>query len=270
MKKLYMGTNTKMFKTLSETTSYLQQLHTLTAGISREALELFVIPSFTTLQAARKCVPAESIRIGAQNMGWEERGQFTGEISPLMLEELGVRLAEIGHSERRHVLHETDAEENRKVLCALNHGFTALLCIGETAEQKSYGISDEVLRTQLKIGLHNVTAEQTDRLWIAYEPVWAIGVSGIPASKEYAAEKHLVIRQTLAELFGAQTAARIPLLYGGSVNAENAVALSLQPNIDGLFIGRSAWEAANFSCIIQSVMQQKRLLLENNGDKMLT
>lgn len=259
MIKLYMGTNTKMFKTLSETTAFLRELHALTADISREALELFVIPSFTTLESARKCVPAESIRLGAQNMGWEERGQFTGEISPLMLDEIGIRLAEIGHSERRHVLHETDEEENRKVLCALNHGFTALLCIGETGEQKGYGISDEVLRTQLKIGLHGVTPEQTKRLWVAYEPVWAIGVAGVPASKEYAAEKHRVIRQTLAELFGAETAAEIPLLYGGSVNAENAVPLSLQSDIDGLFIGRSAWDAANFNRIIRSVMEQKNV-----------
>ncbi len=257
MKKLYMGTNTKMFKTRAETMEYLQALHALTADISREALELFVIPSFTTLEAARKCVPAASIRLGAQNMGWEERGQFTGEISPLMLEELGIEIVEIGHSERRHVLHETDEEENRKVLCALSHGFTALLCIGETGEQKAWGISDEVLRTQLKIGLHGVTAEQTARLWVAYEPVWAIGVSGVPASKEYAAEKHAVIRGTLAELFGEETAARIPLLYGGSVNPENAVPLSRQPNIDGLFIGRSAWNAESFNTIIRSVMRQK-------------
>ena len=255
MKKLYMGTNTKMFKTLSETTAFLQELHALTNDISREALELFVIPSFTTLERARSCVPAESIRLGAQNMGWEDRGQFTGEISPLMLDEIGIRLVEIGHSERRHVLHETDEEENRKVLCALRHGFTALLCIGETGEQKDYGISDEVLRMQLKIGLHGVTSEQTKRLWIAYEPVWAIGIAGVPASKEYAAEKHHVIRETLVHLFGKEAAAGIPLLYGGSVNTENAVPLSKQPEIDGLFVGRSAWDAKNFNRMIRSVME---------------
>ena len=139
MKKLYMGTNTKMFKTLSETTAFLQELHALTNDISREALELFVIPSFTTLERARSCVPIDSICLGAQNMGWEDRGQFTGEISPLMLDEIGIRLVEIGHSERRHVLHETDEEENRKVLCALRHDFTVLLCIGETGKKKNMG-----------------------------------------------------------------------------------------------------------------------------------
>ena len=255
MKKLYMGTNTKMFKTLSETTAFLQELHALTNDISREALELFVIPSFTTLERARSCVPIDSICLGAQNMGWEDRGQFTGEISPLMLDEIGIRLVEIGHSERRHVLHETDEEENRKVLCALRHDFTVLLCIGETGKQKEYGISNEVLRMQLKIGLNGVTLEQTKRLWIAYEPVWAIGVSGVPASKEYAAEKHHTIRETLVQLFGAEAAQEIPLLYGGSVNTENAVPLSRQPEIDGLFVGRSAWDAKNFNRLIRSVME---------------
>lgn len=115
-------------------------------------------------------------------MGWEDEGQFTGEISPLMLKEVGTQIVEIGHSERRHVLGETDWMENQKVRCALRHGFTPLLCIGETGEQKALGLSDEVLRTQLKAGLHGVTAAEAARLWIAYEPVWAIGVSGVPAS----------------------------------------------------------------------------------------
>ena len=242
-----------MFKTLSETTAYLAELHELTKDISRENMELFVIPSFTTLQAARACVPIDSIHLGAQNLGWEERGQFTGEISPLMLSELGIEITEIGHSERWHVLHETDFEENKRVLCSLSHGFTALLCIGETGEQKDAGISDEILRIQIKIGLQNVTPEMAQKLWIAYEPVWAIGVSGVPASKEYAAEKHGVIRQTLIELFGKTCADSIPLLYGGSVNNGNATELIEMPEIDGLFIGRSAWDAKNFNDIIRNV-----------------
>ena len=116
--------------------------------------------------------------IGAQNMGWEEQGQFTGEISPLMLQEIGTDLIMVGHSERRHVLGETDEQENKKVICALNHNFTTLLCVGETEEQKEYGISEEIIRIQLKKGLYGVTKEMLDKLWIAYEPVWAIGVTG--------------------------------------------------------------------------------------------
>lgn len=252
--KLLIGTNTKMYKTIAQTVSFLTRLHELTSDIDRKQMEVFMIPSFTTLENARKCVPESSITIGAQNMGWEDEGQFTGEISPLMLKEVGVNLVEIGHSERRHVLHETNQEENKKILCAFRHNFTGLLCIGETLEEKDFGISDEVLRTQLKIGLLGVKPEQTHLLWVAYEPVWAIGVNGIPASKEYASEKHGVIRKTLVELFGAEKGNQIPILYGGSVNPENAPGLIQMPDIDGLFIGRSAWDADNFNKIIREVL----------------
>lgn len=257
MKKLYIGTNTKMSKTLSETKTFLKELHQLTKDISREELELFVIPSFTTLESARQCVPENMIRLGAQNIAWEERGQFTGEISPLMLSELGIEIAEIGHSERRHVLHETDEEENKKVLCALNHDFTALLCIGETDRQKKFGVADEVLRMQLKIGLSGVSPEMAKKLWIAYEPVWAIGVYGVPASAEYAGERHSVIRQTLRELLGDERGGTVPILYGGSVNPDNAVELINVPDINGLFIGRSAWDAKSFNGIIRDVMSER-------------
>lgn len=256
MDKVYLGTNTKMNKNISQTVSFLQALCEHTKDIDRDRLALFVIPSFTTLDAARKCVPAELVQIGAQNMGWEDVGQFTGEISALMLKEVGVSIIEIGHSERRHVLGETDEMENKKVLCALRHGFTPLLCIGETREQKGLGISDEVLRIQLKSGLYGVSAAQAKNLWIAYEPVWAIGVDGTPASCQYAAKKHQVIRDTVNGLFGSETGEKIPLLYGGSVNLQNAPELIRLPNIDGLFIGRSAWDAQCFSGIIRDVLTQ--------------
>ena len=252
--KLFIGTNTKMYKTIAQTTDFLTQLGHLTANISRDEMELFVVPSYTTLASIRSVAEEGKIQIGAQNMGWEDEGQFTGEISPIMLKEVGVKIAEIGHSERRHVLGETDEMENKKVLAALAHGFTPLLCIGETEQQKEYGISDEVLRTQIKIGLFGVTPEDAPKLWVAYEPVWAIGVNGKPASKEYASEKHAVIRTALEELFGKETAARIPLLYGGSVNNQNAPQLIQMPEIDGLFIGRSAWDAENFNSIIRDVL----------------
>lgn len=253
--KLFFGTNTKMFKTPSEAAEHISRLRELTGDISREDMELFVIPSYTSLHLA---VPAagEDIIIGAQNMGWEERGQYTGEISPLMLQELGVKLVMIGHSERRHVLHETDFEEEKKVRCAVEHGFRTLLCIGETMEQKNYGLSREVLSAQLKIGLHSVTAEQAkEHLWVAYEPVWAIGVNGVPADEGYANEMHREIKLCLAELFGEEIAGQIPVLYGGSVNKDNAVKLICQPDIDGLFIGRSAWDTENFNSIIRMSME---------------
>ena len=148
-KKLYFGSNLKMYKNIKDTVEYLQKLVENTKDISREEIELFIIPSYTTLESATKNVDRAYVKLGAQNMCWEDEGQFTGEISPLMLKELGLDLVMIGHSERRHVFGETDVEENKKVKAALNHGFTTLLCIGETAEEKDFGISAEVLRTHL-------------------------------------------------------------------------------------------------------------------------
>ncbi|WP_277668825.1 triose-phosphate isomerase [Caproiciproducens galactitolivorans] len=253
-KKIYLGTNTKMYKTTEQTVTFLERLNELTQDISRDRMELFVIPSYITLPAARASVPQESVLIGAQNMGWEEEGQFTGEISPLMLREAGVNIVMAGHSERRHIFRETDEEENKKVLCALQHGFKPLLCVGETAGEKDFGIAEEVLRMQLKVGFHNVTPEQAKAVSVAYEPVWAIGVNGVPATKEYADHIHKVIRDTLVELFGAEVGGDIPVLYGGSVNPQNAEGLIGMPYIDGLFIGRSAWDADNFHSIIRMVL----------------
>lgn len=254
MKKLYFGTNLKMYKNIRDTVDYLQKLVENTRDISRKEIELFVIPSFTSLQSAAEQVDRRFVKLGAQNMCWEEQGQFTGEISPLMLNELGLDLVMIGHSERRHVFGETDVEENKKVLCSLKHGFTTLLCVGETGEEKDFGISNEVLRTQLIVGLHGVTPQQAERLWVAYEPVWAIGVNGKPASVEYAEEKHQVIKACLRELFGEEAAAQIPVFYGGSVNPGNANQLIVQPDIDGLFTGRSAWQADAFDKLIRNAM----------------
>ncbi len=252
--KLYLGTNTKMYKTISDTITFLTELKSLTGDIDRNKLELFVIPSYTSLETAKRIVPGGKIKLGAQNMCWAEEGQFTGEISPLMLKEIGIDIIEIGHSERRHILGETDEDEKKKVTAAIQHGFTPLLCIGETLEQKNYGISNEILSIQLKVGLSQLNREQASGLWVAYEPVWAIGVNGIPADEGYADEKHAFIKQTLISMFGEETGNDIPVLYGGSVNNGNAELLIRKPNIDGLFIGRSAWDAKNFNSIIRSVL----------------
>lgn len=249
-KKLYFGSNLKMYKTIKDTVEYLQKLQSNLSDISRDEIVLFIIPSYTALESAAKQIDQDSIRLGAQNICWEDEGQFTGEISPIMLKEIGLKLVMIGHSERRHVFGETDDVENKKVKAALNHGFTTLLCIGETAEQKEYGISAEILKMQLKVGLHDVPAAQIPDIWVAYEPVWSIGVNGTPASADYAEKMHKVIKETLAEIFG-ESASQIPVLYGGSVNPGNANQLIVQPSIDGLFTGRAAWDADKFDTLIR-------------------
>lgn len=252
-KKLYFGSNLKMYKNIQDTVSYLQDLVSYTKDISREEIELFIIPSYTTLESAVSKTDRAFVKLGAQNMCWEDEGQFTGEISPLMLRELGLDLVMIGHSERRHVFGETDREENLKVKAALKHGFTTLLCIGETAEEKNYGISPEVLRTQLKVGFHDVPVSSVPHIWVTYEPVWSIGVNGTPASAEYAEEMHQVIKKCLLEIFG-EAGADIPVLYGGSVNPGNAEELIVQPSIDGLFTGRAAWQADKFNKLIRDAV----------------
>ena len=213
MKKLYFGSNLKMYKNIEDTVKYLRELTALTADISREEIELFIIPSYTTLDRATTSVDRSLVKLGAQNMCWEEQGQFTGEISPLMLREMGLDLVMIGHSERRHVFGETDEEENRKVKCGLE-------------------------------------ASNIGKIWVAYEPVWSIGVNGTPATADYAERMHVEIKKCLLELFG-EAGEKIPVLYGGSVNPGNAEELIVQPSVDGLFVGRSAWQADKFNDLIR-------------------
>ena len=171
-----------------------------------------------------------------------------------MLKELGLDLVMIGHSERRHGFGEDDYTENKKVRKALDYGFTTLLCVGETAREKDFGISAEVLRTQLKIGLHGVNKDQLERVWIAYEPVWSIGVNGTPAPVDYAETMHKVIKDCLAEMFGEE-GRQIPALYGGSVNPDNSNALIAQPDIDGLFTTRTAFNVEAFAKLIRDAIE---------------
>jgi triosephosphate isomerase len=249
--KFYFGSNLKMYKGIGATVSYLKELEQLTKDIDRKQFGLFIIPSFTSLDAASRAVDHELIRLGAQNMCWEEEGPFTGEVSPLMLNELHLELIEIGHSERRHIFGEDNVTENKKVQAAIRHGLVPLLCIGETKEEKEYGIADEVLRTQLKVGLHDM--QGSDAI-VAYEPTWAIGKNGEPASADYVESRHRNIRHTLATLFGDKSR-DIPILYGGSVNLDNAADLASRPDVDGLFVGRSAWDATNFNKLIRKTIE---------------
>ena len=223
-KKLYIGSNLKMYKTVSETVRYLQRLEENTKEIDKAQVQLFILPSYTSLAAATEAVDTERIRIGAQNMSWADEGQFTGEISPVMLEETGVDLVMIGHSERRHVFGETDREENQKVKAALSHGITPLLCIGETAEQKEDGISEEILRIQIKRGLRGVSEEQLGNVWVAYEPVWSIGPGKTPAGKEYITK---IARFVKEETNG------LDVVYGGGLKTDNAAMLASIDEIDG-------------------------------------
>lgn len=243
MDKVYFGTNIKMTKTIAETERFLCSICD-NSLLQKDYLVPFVIPSYTALSMAGKLLKDSPFLLGAQNMCWAESGQYTGEISPAMLEEVGVEIIEIGHSERRHIFGETDQMINRKVLTALSHGFTVLLCIGETEQEKESGLTKEVLSTQLTQGLLGITA-QPGKIWIAYEPVWAIGTQGKPASVGYVERIHIYLRRIINGLFPT-AGPEIPILYGGSVNRDNASRLIQAQEVNGLFVGRAAWTPEGF------------------------
>jgi triosephosphate isomerase len=251
MKHIYLGTGWKMNKTRQETEQYFLVLRDLLKV--EKGLTVFVAVPFPYLWKAKEMADGTSILIGAQNMHWEENGAYTGEVSVQMLVDMGADFVELGHSERRSYFNETDFTVNKKVLSAFEHHLIPLVCVGESLVEKEYGVAQETIARQLKIALHGVDSSSQQTIWIAYEPVWAIGEAGIPATPAYANEMHVFIRKTLSTLFEAEASEKIPILYGGSVNRDNCAAFMQAPHIDGLFIGRAAWDPVSFAEIAQLV-----------------
>ncbi len=247
------GTNFKMNQTPAESAAFYEQL----AGsvVQPPGVRLFIIPPFTSLAAvaavAHKEPHERDIWVGAQNVHWESAGAFTGEISATMLRALEVDLVLLGHAERRRDFHETDVDLNKKVRSVLDNELRALLAVGETAEERSFGVSAETVARQLKIGLHGVAPHELTRLQIAYEPVWSIGTGGTPARPEDVAPIAGSIRRVLHELFG-EAGCQVPILYGGSVDATNAGSFTALPDIDGLFVGRAAWTVEGFIATVNA------------------
>ena len=233
----WVGTSWKMNKTLAEAQAYAEAL--LAASDAADLpVQLFVIPPFTALTTVTGRLAGGPVLVGAQNMHWAERGAWTGEISPLMLKDCGVTLVELGHSERRTHFGETDEAINRKVRAALAHGLMPLVCVGETAIERDLDAALATVQRQTRMALSGIEPADVARVLLAYEPVWAIGEGGTPATPDYAATIHDGIRASAADLLGTSP----PVLYGGSVNLGNCAELARQRAIDGLFIGRSAWE----------------------------
>lgn len=252
MKKFLLGTNWKMNKTLAEATNYTVTVSEIITKYPQ--FEFFIIPPHTHLWKLKELLDLNksALKLGAQNMHYEDAGQFTGEISPVMLTEIGLDLVELGHCERRQYFNETDETVNLKTLAALKHQLLPLICIGEKMSDRNYGISREMLAKQLKVALKNVSADEIGKFWIAYEPIWAIGVNGIPAETPYVNEIHDFLRTVLVSLYGP-AGNDVPLLYGGSVNINNASDYAQLDNVDGLFIGRSAWEPDLFEALMAAV-----------------
>jgi triosephosphate isomerase len=239
------GTNFKMNQTPQESVEFYVRLVAQVEPLP--GVQLFIIPPFTSLPAVTTLAQRDEsgIWIGAQNMHWAAEGAYTGEISATMLRALGVDLVLLGHAERRRDFHETDPDLNRKVLAALESGLRVLLAVGESAEERQFGVSAEIVLRQLKIDLHGVCAEQLSMLQIAYEPVWSIGVGGTPASPRDVAPMAALIRGAMGELYG-EAGTAVPILYGGSVDPTNAASFTALEDIDGLFVGRAAWTVEGF------------------------
>jgi triosephosphate isomerase len=240
--------NWKMYKTVQETVVYIKQLKALVN--SARDVEIVVAPPLTALHAAAEVIRGSHVSVAAQHIHWEREGAFTGEVSATMVREAGADYVIIGHSERRTLFGETDLDVNRKLAAALGAGLTAIVCVGETLDQRDASQTLDVLDRQVKEGLDNVTSAQVADLVLAYEPVWAIG-TGRTATPEQAQEAHAHIRTRLRQWFGADAAERCHILYGGSVKTDNVASLLAQPDVDGALVGGASLDVRTFSEIIQ-------------------
>ena len=220
-----------------------------------EGVDLAVFPPSVYIDAVRGSVAGSRLGYGAQNMYPEPNGAFTGEISASMLVDLGCRYVILGHSERRHILGETDQQVNQKTQAALAAGLVPIVCVGELLDEREQGQTGQVIRQQFNGSLGNLTAEQIGKLVIAYEPVWAIG-TGKVASPEQAEEVHKDLRKILADRYNATIAQSIPILYGGSVKASNAAELLAQQNVDGALVGGASLKADEFLGIAAGVSKK--------------
>jgi len=237
--------NWKMNNTIGEALKLID-------GIKNNSLnniEAVVCVPFTSLHAVKKAIEGTAIKLGAQNMHWEESGAYTGEISPLMLKEIGIDYVIIGHSERRQYFHETDATVNKKIHTALNHGIKPIICVGETLEEREEGIEKDIIKNQLIKAFVGIEEHQVKDIVIAYEPIWAIG-TGKNASSEDADDMCRFIRKTIGQLYGEKEKDLIRIQYGGSVKPANISELMNKDNIDGALVGGASLKVDDFNKLI--------------------
>lgn len=239
---LWIGTSWKMNKTLAEALAFADAL-VAAEPAADPRIRRFVMPPFTAARQVSERLAGTAVRVGAQNMHWADSGAWTGEISPVMLADCGLDMVELGHSERRMHFGETDETVALKVAAALRNGLIPLICVGESGADREAGRAEEVLARQVRAALSRVEGSRgTTPLLFAYEPVWAIGDGGTPATPDYADARHAEILAVAEGVLGR----RVPCLYGGSVDRNNCARLVLEPHVDGLFVGRSAWQAEGY------------------------
>jgi triosephosphate isomerase len=243
--------NWKMFKTDQEAFGLASDLKIRLEDVA--GVTVVICPPFTSLYSVKKALGNSSILLGAQNMHWEEKGAYTGEVSPAMLLTAGCKYVIIGHSERRTYFHETDESVNLKVKAALEFNLSPIICLGETLEQREANKTEEIIEVQVEGAFKDLGAQEAEKTVIAYEPVWAIG-TGKTATPEQANEVHLFIRQILTSEFGKECGGRINILYGGSVKPENSKELLNMPEIDGALVGGASLDTKSFEKIVRSAI----------------
>jgi triosephosphate isomerase len=250
MRRKVIAGNWKMHKDLSESQNLISKL---TIELSKEDVkcDIIICPPFTSLSEAAALVKNTKVKLGAQNMHFEDKGAFTGEVSATMLKSVGCEYVILGHSERRAIFNESDEMINKKIKKALDSGLRPIFCIGETLQQRESGKMNDVIKRQVTEGLQHISKGEMEKVIIAYEPVWAIG-TGVTAAPHQAQEVHVYVRQLTSDIFGEDTAENLIIQYGGSVKPGNAVELLSQSDIDGALVGGACLEADSFLKIIRS------------------
>ncbi|WP_291578787.1 triose-phosphate isomerase [Clostridium sp. UBA6640] len=246
MRKAIIAGNWKMHKTISEAAALVEELKPLVKGAT---CDVVVCPTSICLPAVVEVAKGTNIKVGAQNMHFEENGAFTGEISPIMLKDLGVEYVIIGHSERRQYFNETDETVNKKLKAAFTHGLIPILCIGESLEEREANITEEILAKQIKLDLNGITSENVKEMIIAYEPIWAIG-TGKTATADDANETIGFIRKVIEKLYGSEVSEAVRIQYGGSVKPSTIKEQMEKEHIDGGLIGGASLKAQDFSAIV--------------------
>ena len=250
MRKPFIAGNWKMNMDAAGAVSLASGLVKDLAGV--DTVDVAVCPPFVYLQAVAAALSASNIALGSQNVYFEPKGAFTGEISCDMLRDVCCTYAIIGHSERRHVMGETDELINKKISAAINSGLLPIFCVGELIEERQAGTTNDVVARQVKKGLEGICNERIQAVTIAYEPVWAIG-TGLTATPEQAQEVHAMIRGLLTDIYGDAVAQSLRIQYGGSAKPGNTAELMSQPDVDGLLVGGASLKVEDFAAMVKTV-----------------